>query len=197
MYHCIYAFQILSAFPYHHTHSLEAGQIHGCRPKGSDRVREQKNSVFSAVLHSQVGAARSATVSLRRAHKHKAAWRGRDGWLEKQEEAWRTDAAHTISLAWRKGSKKWMHSLSLLNFRPSLTDTLFFQGLPILTVLYFYCRSSNDCEEHTTATTKKQSKQYPEERAAISSSRIFFFRISQLLHPPTLISCSPPRLKLC
>lgn len=84
------------------------------QPRGSDRVREQKHSVFSAVLHSQVGAARSATVSLRRAHKHKAACCGRDEWLEKQK-AWRTDAAHTIFPSWRQGSKKWVCSLSLPN----------------------------------------------------------------------------------
>lgn len=74
----MYAFWILSAFPYHHIHTLEAVQIHSLRPS---RSREQKSSVFSAALRHQVGAARSATVSLMRSCKHKAAWwGGMGGW---------------------------------------------------------------------------------------------------------------------
>lgn len=42
------SFQILPAFPYHHFHSLEAGQIHVHRPKVAGRVREQENSAFFA-----------------------------------------------------------------------------------------------------------------------------------------------------
>lgn len=68
----------VSAFPYHHIHSLEAGQIHVLWPRGSSRVREQKSSVLSVVLCSQAAAARSVAVSLREAHNHKATCRGRD-----------------------------------------------------------------------------------------------------------------------
>lgn len=127
--------------------------MHVLWPRGSDRVREQKGSVLSLVLHSQAGAARSAAVSLRKAHSQSQNNLSRQCWRSRRRPEGQMQLTPFLHLKEKSVRRKC--TASLIYSRPSLVETLYFQGLPV-SVLYFWTSFINECEEHIERIAEAQ-----------------------------------------